>query len=892
MLKSIFNKSPFIALGIVSILNSCNLIQKQDATADKNKTTNSTVKEIEKSSYKPSQTRVVDLLHTKLDVRLDWEKQHLIGTASLVIKPYFKTIKEVTLDAKGMEISKVGWLDKDGGLHSLSFKNDSLKLYVTLDKAYSRKDTFELYIQYTAKPNELNNTGSKAIKENKGLYFINPLNKINNKPQQVWTQGEPEANSCWFPTIDAPNEKMTQEIYLTVDQKFTTLSNGLLVSTKLNGDGTKTDYWRQVLPHTPYLTMIAVGDFVIVKDKWKDIEVNYYVEKKDSSDAKLNFGNTPEMLQFYSDKLGVEYPWDKYHQIVVTDFVSGAMENTGAVIHNKVIFRSKEQLIDYDREDVIAHELMHHWFGDLVTCESWANITLNEGFASYGEYLWIEYKYGIEQAQRHLYHDKNTYIADQPYHELINFHYDVPMDVFDRHSYQKGALVLHSLRHFLGDDAFFEGIKYYLTQNAFQSVEVHDFRIAMEKISGEDLNWFFNQWFLESGHPILKVDYSHTSDSLIINVSQVQDLTKHQLFEFPLPITIYNGSKKEEKELMISKEKETFIIKTFNAPDLVSFDPSHVICGEIVQKLTPEMALFKYKNENHFSNKMISLDAIRGDTSVVAYELISSAIKDKDDYVRRVTSTYWSEIPDGKSVEFKEQLLQIIKSDSVALVRRTALRNLANNFQSDSTLIPVYKEALNDSSYLVKSEAIKALFKIKREDALLRAVQLEKIEDPSLIYTLATLYKDINDESKVEYYRWALDHTEGYYKEKIVQLFQEYLVAKSTATIHKGLKTLNYLALNESSALIREEAGMAMFKIYEVHLKRIKDIEKDIADKEKSTKGNSYDLKMLKEKLEELKLKKEELKESLNKVLNSEISKSIIKNWKAAGFSIESINKD
>ena len=375
----------------------------------------------------------------------------------------------------------------------MSYEYDSVQITISLLKEYSRIDTIDVQIEYTAKPNELKSGGSAAISDDKGLYFINPLGRDKVKPKQLWTQGETEASSCWFPTIDAPNEKTTQEIKITIDDYFTTLSNGLLISSTKNPDGTRTDYWKQDKPHAPYLFMMAVGKFAVVQDTWKGIPVNYLVEPKDSANARGVFGNTPEMLSFYSEKLGYSYPWDKYNQVVVSDYIAGAMENTGAVIHGKWVFTTPEEQIDYNHEDVIAHELFHHWFGDLVTCESWANLPLNESFATYGEYLWIEHKYGKMKADRHLRMDMVYYLDDTPRVDLIRYHYDNREDMFDRHSYQKGGRVLHMLRDYVGDEAFFESIKVYLHNRAFKTAEIHHLRMAFEEVTGEDLNWFFNQ---------------------------------------------------------------------------------------------------------------------------------------------------------------------------------------------------------------------------------------------------------------------------------------------------------------------------------------------------------------------------------------------------------------
>ena len=358
----------------------------------------------QQSIYQPENERIHNLVHTKLKVDLNFKKSQLNGEAWITLSPHFYESNKVILDAKSFEIIEI---KVDNSNVSYNYSND--KITIDLGKYFTRDENYTVYIKYIAKPEEVKQKGSAVITEAKGLYFIDPLDKDPNKPTQVWTQGETEASSCWFPTIDSPNQKTTQEIYITVPEKYVSLSNGTLISQTTNLNETRTDYWQMKQPHAPYLFFLGVGDFSIVKDTWNGKEVNYYVEKEYESVAKDIFGNTPEMITFFSNITGVPYPWDKYSQIVVRDYVSGAMENTTAVVHGEAAQQKKGQLIDNNEwEGTIAHELFHHWFGDLVTAESWSNLTVNESFATYGVYLWYEYKYGKDKAAAHMYSDVQT----------------------------------------------------------------------------------------------------------------------------------------------------------------------------------------------------------------------------------------------------------------------------------------------------------------------------------------------------------------------------------------------------------------------------------------------------------------------------------------------------
>ncbi|RZK88878.1 MAG: M1 family peptidase, partial [Hymenobacter sp.] len=367
---------------------------------------------------------------------------------------------------------------------------DKMNLRINLGRLFKPGEQYVVYIDYTAKPDELKVAGSAAITDAKGLYFINPDSATKGKPVQVWTQGETEGSSAWFPTIDRPNQKTTDEIAMTVPAKYTTLSNGQLVSQVAAGPGLRTDTWKMDLPHSPYLFMMAVGDFKIYKDTWRGKEVSYYLEPKYAPYAKQIFGSTPDMLEFFSTRLGVEFPWNKYAQIVCRDYVSGAMENTTATLHGEQVQLDARQLVDreYQGESVIAHELFHQWFGDYVTTESWPNLTVNESMADFSEALYAEHKYGQDAADAHNYRNLQRYLANptDASKDLVRFHYADKEDMFDLVTYQKGGAIVQQLRTYLGDEVFFKGLQKYLTDNKLGNGEAHQMRLAMEAVSGQD----------------------------------------------------------------------------------------------------------------------------------------------------------------------------------------------------------------------------------------------------------------------------------------------------------------------------------------------------------------------------------------------------------------------
>jgi aminopeptidase N len=534
--------------------------------------------------YRPSADKAFDLVHTTLKVDFDWVREQMHGEATLTMQPWFAPQSTVDLDAKGFILHQVA-LETPSGRRDLNYTYDNEHLHIVLDRPYLKSESLNVYIRYTARPSELDSLVSEEAAGDQGLYFINPRGEAVGKPRQIWTQGESHGSPAWFPTFDTPNQRCTDDIYITVADSFKTLSNGLLVDAQPHPDGTRTDHWRMDLPHSPYLFTMAIGNYTIVKEQWRGREVSYYVEPAFAQYAHLVFGETPEMIEFFSTRLGVDYPWPKYAQVVVRDFVSGAMENTSATTHYGRLQHDAREHLDAPEEDIISHELFHQWFGDLVTCESWANLSLNEGFATYGEYLWVEHKYGADQAAMHLLDDRQGYLRSsrRGIYPIIRYHHKSADAMFDAHSYAKGGQVLHMLRHVVGDDAFFAALKLYLTDNAFDDVEIHKLRLAFEQVTGQDLNWFFDQWFLQPGHPVLEIEQAYANGKFTLHVDQVQDLAVSPVFRLPITLDFVVGAKHKRIEVWMETVDTTFTFEVNAAPSHVSFDPERVLLCEIAE---------------------------------------------------------------------------------------------------------------------------------------------------------------------------------------------------------------------------------------------------------------------------------------------------------------------
>lgn len=799
-------------------------------------------KSTERPVYNASETKKFDLIHTKLDVKFNWEKANLYGKAELTLRPYFYPQNELVLDARGMDISKV-YLVVPGSkeevidiLEELKFEYDSLKISIHLDKEYTRKDTVKVYIDYTSKPNELEKGGSEAIRSDKGLYFINEKGEDKEKPQQIWTQGETQSNSAWFPTIDAPNQKMTQEIAITIEDKFKTLSNGILTHSEDNGNGTRTDFWEHKKPHAPYLVMMAIGEFAVVKDKWRGIDVDYYVEKEYEPYAKDIFGLTPEMIEFYSTKLGVDYPWDKYSQVVVRDYVSGAMENTSAVIHGDFVQQTKRELIDGSAgEDVIAHELFHHWFGDLVTCESWSNLPLNESFATYGEVLWREYKYGNDKAAEGLQNDLTSYlneVKDGNHKNMIRFDFNRREDMFDRHTYQKGGRILHMLRNYMGDDAFFASLKLYLEENEYTDVEMHQFRMACEKVTGEDLNWFFDQWFYAKGHPILDISYDY-NDSLkteTVHVAQMQDLGIAPIFKLPVKIDIYIDGKIETKEVVIDKVVNEFTFDVSSEPNLVNFDADKMLLCEKVDNHSEKEWAFMFHNASRYLDRFESLSKLTKSKTEDAISSTLEGLNDKNPRIKRMAINGCKLVVKEKPEELKKALLNLAKNDESSIVRGDAIYALSTHYTNDETIKEVCINGVSEQSYYVISSSLEALADVSYEDALKFAKTYEKEENTDIKYAICKIYADHGSAENNDYFIKTADQVSVYEKYGVITLYSKYLKKQNNETITKGVSVLEETAKEAGVWWVRMIGISSLMELQDMYKNRIHVAETELKD--------------------------------------------------------------
>jgi len=644
--------------------------------------------------------RTYDVIHIKLELNLDERQKTVDGKVTTKFAPLRSNLNEFVLDAAEMKIKRVYLPDG----RELRFYFDTLaqKLKIYLDRSYSFKDTLSVIVEYF------------VSNPRKGLYFIQPDSAYPDKPYQIWSQGEPEDNHFWFPCYDFPNDKATSELIATVKKNFVVISNGKLLS--VNDDakkGLRTYHWYMDKPHSSYLISIVVGEYVKLQDYYLDIPLEYYVYKSNAKYAKLSFEKTPDIMKFFSEKIGYKYPYDKYAQTIVEDFVYGGMENITATTLTSSTIHDERAHLDVSSDGLVAHEMAHQWWGDLLTCRSWEHAWLNEGFATYFTALYFEYAKGKDEFQFNVYNmQRSVRFADMTDKKptVWNRYFD-PTDVFGPHIYQRGGAILNMLRFVLGDELFWKAINYYAHKYAFQNVETNDFKIAIEEATGYNLKWFFDQWLYKAGYPIFEVKYSYDDSKklLKLEVDQIQpgDSLTPEVFKTPVDVEIETKSERKTFRIFIDKRKETFEFEVSDKPLMVIFDKGNWILKELYFDKSKDELIYQAQNASEMIDRLVAvqeLGKMSSDPDVV--ELMKKISRSNEFYaVRQEAINNLGKLKDEDMAKF---LIELYKNEGDSRIRRSivdALKNFKFNFVV-SFLNDVVK---GEKSYYVIASAINSL---------------------------------------------------------------------------------------------------------------------------------------------------------------------------------------
>jgi aminopeptidase N len=547
--------------------------------------------------------RKVDILNVLIDITPAFTNETISATATLTFKPIAKPLREWVLDAEELRISSV-----KSSADVAAFNSDDKQLTITFANDLPVDREQSVTIAYTAAPKQ-------------GLYFRTPKQGYKAGDTHLFTQGEDMDARFWFPTHDYPNEKFTSEIICHVPEGMVAFGNGQKISEKKDANGLVAFDWKQDKPHSSYLVCLVAGYFKGVEDTHRNIPLGFFTVPSESAVAANSFAPTKEAMAFFEEEIGVPYPWAKYYQVCVTDFMFGGMENTTLTTLTENTLFSKESENIHNSESLVAHELAHQWFGDLVTCKDWSHAWLNEGFATYYAHLFDAHKNGRESMLYDLYQTARSITqrdANSDTKGLVHRRYDNPMEIFSGGIYPKGAWVLHMLRSQLGDDLYRKVIKTYLERNQFQSVETHDLSAVVEELSGRSFDQFFDQWLYRPHFPELNITYSwdESTKTAKLNIKQTQPLTNEiALFNFPLKIRFKVGNETVDREIRVKEKAEDFLFKLDKAPTIVRIDPELTLLAKTTFQPPRTMTLAQLADKSDMLGRVLAIQTLRSDSS-------------------------------------------------------------------------------------------------------------------------------------------------------------------------------------------------------------------------------------------------------------------------------------
>ena len=652
-----------------------------------------------------ARTRDYDLQHSRIALRFDLEQKKVLGDVTHSLSILRNGTSKIWFDSVGLTIQSVT-VNKSPA----KFETTADKLIVPLPGAAKAGDKFDVAIRYEGKPT-------------KGMYFILPDKDYPDRPSQIWTQGESEDTRYYLPTYDYPNDRLTTETILTVPASWITVSNGKLISIIEAGKGLKSWTWRESVPSSTYLITVVAGEFDEVKDSWRGMPVTYYAPKGRGDRLPVNYSRTPAMIDLFSKKLGVDYPWEKYAQVMVDDFVAGGMENSSATTNTSSSLNHPKIASELytDEDGLISHELGHQWFGDLVTCKDWGDIWLNEGFATFMENVWAEAHYGKDQADFERREGAGQWFGDTNlFNKPIVRHDFDDSSEFDGNAYTKGGWVLHMLRHQLGEDAFYRGLKHYLEVNRGKNVVTADLSKAIEESSHTNVDQFFSQWLYGAGAPKFDLSYSYDNDKhqVALTVKQIQKVEgRVGIFRVPVDVEITTSSAPKLYHITVSKSEQVLTFPSDSAPLMVLFDKGgHILKSAEFHKEKKEW-FYQLKNATEFADRadaVAALEKIKGDDEVV--RALANALHNDKFWGIRISAARALGQVGGTAAS--KQLLDALSSANEPWVRNrivAALGNFKDDTVVDTRLSDIAKD---DSSYRARAAALQALGTLKFPGAL------------------------------------------------------------------------------------------------------------------------------------------------------------------------------
>lgn len=643
-----------------------------------------------------SRSRAYDVLHYRIEVAFDESKRMVIGKTTITLVPFVDRLDTVELDAEKLKITAVT------GPHGtpLGYRVKPATLAIGLARPASPADTVRLTVNYTATPR-------------KGLYFVQPDSAYPRKPWQIWTQGEDMDNHFWFPCYDFPNDVATVEVLATVRDRYVALSNGsLLKVTKDPKARTSTYHWKISRPIVSYLVMLAIGEYAVIHDRAGSLPVDYYVYPHHVDDAKASFRETPDMIRFFGEKIGFAYPWEKYAQVLIHEFVAGGMENASAtsLTDEGAVFSPRERL-DETATSLIAHELAHQWWGDVVTCKDWRHLWLNESFATYFDPLYFEYRYGRDEFETRLRENQLNAIRTD---RSMGRKPIVSVGSYGNNVYSRGATVLHMLRNLLGDRLFWKSINLYITRHQFSPVETNDLKRAIEDATGQNLYWFFDQWVYRAGYPEFTVTSAYNDSAKTVTLFVEQTQRQDSLtgtFQVPVNVRVVTAEGSLVRHVQIVSRETTLVLPSPGKPLTVIFDEGNTILKQLHFRRPAGEWVYQAQHADHAIDRILAVQELAKDTTTGREVGVLASIAGNDPFyaVRREAVRGLADARVATSAG-TEAALVLATADRNAAVRSAAASGLAR--YRSAAVHAALNRCLEDSSYSVMVSAMSSLARV------------------------------------------------------------------------------------------------------------------------------------------------------------------------------------
>lgn len=640
--------------------------------------------------------------HYKIELAVDLQAKSINGTTTITLKTFSPDLKEIELDAGEMDIKSVTLASGA----PLKFRyEDNQKLYAVLDRQYGAESEIVLAVNYSATPKQ-------------GLTFISPTPTDPGRPYQAWSQGEAQTNHYWFPCYDYPNDKSTSETITTVDDKYMVISNGSLVDVHDNpAEKTKTWHWKMDRPYSSYLTSIVVGRYEEVKDQYKSTPVISYVYPGQVQEGKASLGRLAQMVAFFSEKTGIEYPYPKYAEVMVRDF-PGGMENISATTMTDTAIHDQRAELDQTSDLLVSHELAHQWFGDMITCRDWGQIWLNESFAEFFADLWDEHHLGESDYKYDMLANQRQYLLawmnKAERRPVVTTRYSDPDGIFDAYAYPRGAATVNMLRHVLGDEQFFKAIHHYLEKYAWQNVDTPELIDAIAESTGQDLNWFFDEWVYKMGHPAFDVSYKYdqSQGAVTLTVKQTQKPDKDQpwfpepdFFTMPVDVAITTASGEHDSRIWITKPEQEFAIKVDSKPLIVNFDRGDYVIKQLTFSKTTDELSYQALHDSDVMGRVWAIDQLSLKKDEQSEKALAQVISGENFWGARLEAVRGLT---GFHDETGKNALLVALKDKDARVRTQSIKELGSF--KDKGLANTYISCIHsDPSYGVVTSAAIAL---------------------------------------------------------------------------------------------------------------------------------------------------------------------------------------